>query len=88
MGYDYDLVDKELYESLGRDVVAREGYDGISVLPATSTMVLYRKGTGYINWDNEKANRYTQGMADYIADKWLDAIQRWDRNAELMKNLK
>lgn len=88
MGYDYDLVDKELYESLGRDVVAREGYDGISVLPATSTMVLYRKGTGYINWDNEKANRYTQGMADYIADKWLDAIQRWDRNAELMRNLK
>ena len=51
-------------------------------------MVLYSKGTGYINLDYEKANRFTQGMADYIAEKWLDAIQRWDRNAELMRNLK
>jgi len=86
MGYNYDLVDRELYESLGKDVVAREGYHGFSVLPATSTMVLYEKGMGYINWDREKANSYTQGMADYIVEKWLDAIQRWDKNAGLMKN--
>lgn len=85
MGYNYDLADKELYDRVGKDVVAREGYEGISVLPATSTMVLHKKGAGYIDWDKEKAIKYTEGMADYIADKWLEAIQRWDRHADLMK---
>ena len=73
-----DLVDKEMYEKLGKDNVARHRLEeGFGVFPSTATMYLYDKGKGYLDFDLEKAEEYTEKMADYISDHFLEAIQRW-----------
>ena len=79
MSYDPELVDKEMYEKLGKDNVGRKGVaDGISLLPAWATTRYPDEGDGYLNFDVEKAKKYTQKKADYIADVFLEAVKRWE----------
>ena len=74
-----DLVDKEMYEKLGKDNVGRAGVeDGFFMLPAWVTSRLPEKGFGYMDFDVKKAKEYTQKKADYMASIFLEAIQRWE----------
>lgn len=74
-----ELVDKEMYEKLGKDNVGRAGVeDGFFMLPAWATSRLPEKGFGYMDFDVKKAKDYTQKKADYIAGIFLEAVQRWE----------
>ena len=74
-----DLVDKEMYEKLGKDNVGRAGVeDGFFMLPAWATSRLPEKGFGYMDFDVKKAKEYSQKKADYMASVFLEAIQRWE----------
>jgi creatinine amidohydrolase len=74
-----ELVDKEMYEKLGKDNVGRAGVeDGFFMLPSWATSRLPEKGFGYMDFDVKKAKDYTQKKADYIASVFLDAVQRWE----------
>ena len=75
---DPGLVDKEIYERLGKDNIGRAGADpGFGMMPAWATQRLPEEGMGYLNFDVEKAEEYTQKKADLIADTFLEAIRRW-----------
>jgi creatinine amidohydrolase len=74
-----ELVDKEMYEKLGKDNVGRAGVEeGFFMLPAWATSRLPEKGFGYMDFDVKKAKEYTQKKADYIASIFVEAIQRWE----------
>jgi len=77
LSWNKDLVDKEKYEELGKDNIARHGMSGFGTMPAIATMSLYAKGEGYINFDLDKAEEYTQKMADFIAENFNEAVKRW-----------
>jgi creatinine amidohydrolase len=74
-----ELVDKEMYEKLGKDNVGRAGVeDGFFMLPAWATSRLPEKGFGYMDFDVKKAKDYTQKKAGYITSIFLEAVQRWE----------
>jgi len=79
MAYDPDLVDREMYEKLGKDNVGAAGADeGVALMPTWATSSYPEKGLGYLNFDVEKAKEYTRKKADYIADTFLEAVKRWE----------
>ncbi len=79
LSYDPALVDKEMYEKLGKDNVSRAGTDaGVAMMPAWATSRLPEPGVGYLDFDLAKAKAYTQKKADFIADTFLEAVRRWE----------
>jgi len=79
MSYNPELVDKEMYEKLGKENVGKEGVaDGISLMPGWATTRYPDKGEGYLDFDIEKAKKYTRKKADYIAGVFLEAVKRWE----------
>jgi len=87
MAYNPALVDKEMYEKLGKDNVGRAGIDaGFSILPAWATTRYPEAGDGYLDFDVKKAREYTQKKADYIADVFLEAVKRWEMMEKWKKN--
>lgn len=79
MAYNPELVDKEMYDLLGKDNVGREGIEsGFAVMPAVATSRYPEKGSGYLNFELSKAKAYAQKKADYIADMFLEAVKRWE----------
>ena len=79
LSYNKDLVDREMYEKLGKDNVAYHRLDpGFGVYPSIATMVLYDKGKGYVDFDMKKAEEYSQRLADYISDTFNEAVKRWE----------
>jgi len=79
MAYDPELVDKEMYEKLGKDNVGAAGVDeGIALMPSWATSRYPEKELGYLNFDVEKAKEYTRKKADYIAYTFLEAVKRWE----------
>jgi len=79
MSYNPELVDKEMYEKLGKDNVGRAGVDpGISTMPILATSRYPEEGLGYLNFDVKKAKEYTKKKADYIANMFLEAVKRWE----------
>ncbi|MFC1725961.1 creatininase family protein [candidate division KSB1 bacterium] len=79
LSYDPKLVDKKMYEKLGKDNVAREGAEsGFFMMPAWATSRLPEKGTGYHDFNVEKAKKYTKIKADLISDTFLEAVKRWE----------
>ncbi|MFH0988959.1 MAG: creatininase family protein [bacterium] len=74
-----ELIDKEMYEKLGKDNVGRAGVeDGFFMLPSWATSRLPEKDFGYMDFDVNKAKSYTQKKADSIADIFLEAVNRWE----------
>ena len=79
ISYDPGLVDRELYEKLGKDNVGRAGTDaGFGMMPAWATQRYPEEGMGYLNFDVDKAKEYTRKKADLMADTFLEAIKRWE----------
>jgi creatinine amidohydrolase len=79
MAYDPELVDKEMYEKLGKDNVGRAGTDaGVAMVPSWATSRYPEKGLGYLNFDLNKAKEYSKRKADFIADTFLEALKRWE----------
>ncbi len=79
MSYNPELVDREMYEKLGKDNVGRAGTDdGFFMLPTWATTRYPIQGEGYLNFDAAMARKYTQKKADYIADIFLEAVKRWE----------
>lgn len=73
-----ELIDKALYEELGKDNVGRAGTDeGVYMVPAWATTRYPESGAGYLDFDVVKARKYTQMKADYIAKIFLEAVKRW-----------
>jgi creatinine amidohydrolase len=79
MAHDPDLVDREMYEKLGKDNVGRAGVEeGFVMLPSWATTRYPEKGEGYLNFDVKLAKEYTRKKADYIAQVFLEAVKRWE----------
>lgn len=79
MAHDPDLVDREMYEKLGKDNVGRAGVEeGFAMLPSWATTRYPEKGEGYLNFDVKLAKEYTRKKADYIAQVFLEAVKRWE----------
>lgn len=79
MGYDPELVDREMYEKLGKDNVGAAGVEeGVILMPAWATSRYPEKGQGYLDFDIKKAKEYTLKKAEFIADTFLEAVKRWE----------
>lgn len=79
MSYDPNLVDREMYEKLGKENVGRAGTDeGFYMVPAWATTRYPEAGSGYLDFDASKAKQYTEKKASYIANIFLEAIKRWE----------
>ena len=86
MAYNPDLVDKEMYEKLGKDNVGSAGTDaGVFMMPGWATSRYPEKGAGYLNFDVAKAKEYAKKKADFIADTFLEAVKRWEMMEEWKK---
>ena len=74
-----DLIDKEMYEKLGKENIARANTDaGVAMMPAWTTMFPPAVGMGYLDFDLAKAKTYTQKKTEFIADTFLEAVKRWE----------
>jgi creatinine amidohydrolase len=79
MASDPVLVDREMYEKLGKDEVGKTRTEaGVVLMPAWSTSMYPEKGAGYLDFDVVKAKAYAAKKADYIAETFLDAVRRWE----------
>ncbi len=79
ISYDPSLVDREMYEKVGKDVVGRAGTDpGYGIMPAWATSRYPEKGAGYLDFDAKKAKEYTEKKARNIADTFNEAVKRWE----------
>lgn len=86
LSYNTEFVDKEMYEKLGKENVGHAGTDeGVFMLPSWATTRYHEKGTGYLDFDVEKAKKYTKIKADFIAQTFLEAVQRWEMMEEWKK---
>ncbi len=71
-----DLVRRDLYT--GDDMTTPRG-DGWAAYPFPSSILLYRAGEGYPDFDPEKARRYFDGVVDRLATLIADVVAKWDR---------
>jgi creatinine amidohydrolase len=79
IAYNPELVDREMYEKLGKDNVGRAGVDaGVAMIPSWATTRYPEKGVGYLDFDVEKAKAYTKRKANAIAETFLEAVRRWE----------
>lgn len=79
MAYNPELVDREMYEKLGKDNVGSAGTEaGVVLMPGWATTRYPEKGVGYLNFDVTKAKEYAAKKADYIASTFLEAVRRWE----------
>ena len=79
MAFNPELVDREMYEKLGKENVSRAGTDaGVAMMPAWATSRLPETGVGYLDFDLAKAKAYTQKKADFMAETFLEAVKRWE----------
>lgn len=79
MAFNPELVDKEMYEKLGKENVSRADTDaGVAMMPAWAISRLPEAGVGYLDFDLAQAKAYAQKKADFIADTFLEAVKRWE----------
>ncbi len=71
-----DLVRADLYT--GRDMTTPRG-EGWTAYPFPSSVLLYREGEGYPDFDRAKATRYFDGVVDRLAALITDVVVKWNR---------
>lgn len=71
-----DLVHPELYEGPGMTTPRGEGW---TAYPFPSSIVLYRAGEGYPDFDRSKARQYFDGTVDRLVTLITDVTGKWDR---------
>jgi creatinine amidohydrolase len=69
-----DLVHEELYTG---PEMATGRPPGWTSFPAPSSVLLYKEGEGYPDFDVEKAQRYFAGVVDRLEDIITDVIAKW-----------
>lgn len=70
-----DLVHEELYS--GPEMTTARGV-GWASFPSPSSVILYKEGEGYPDFDVDKAQRYFAGVVDRLEDIVRDVIEKWD----------
>jgi creatinine amidohydrolase len=70
-----DLVHPELYT--GPDMATARG-DGWTAYPFPSSIVLYKDGEGYPDFDASKAERFFDGVLDRMETVIEDVIAKWN----------
>ncbi len=70
-----DLVHEELYT--GPAMTTPRG-TGWTAYPFPSSVLLYRAGEGYPDFDRAKATRYFEGVVDRLASLIADVVGKWD----------
>ena len=79
MAFDPALVDREMYEKLGKDNVGSARTEsGVILMPAWATTAYPETGAGYLDFDAVKAKAYAAKKADYIVRTFLEAVRRWE----------
>ena len=74
-----ELIDREMYEKLGKDNLGHAGTDkGVILMPTWATTRLPEAGAGYLDFDVMKAKEYTLKKARFIADTFNEAVSRWE----------
>jgi creatinine amidohydrolase len=76
LGVRPDLVHPDLYT--GEDMATARG-EGWTAYPFPSSIVLYREGEGYPDFDRAKAARFVEGVVDRLAELITDVVAKWDR---------
>ena len=76
LGLRPDLVHPELYS--GPEMTTPRG-EGWTAYPFPSSVVLYKEGEGYPEFDEEKAQRFVAGVVDRLEALIEDVIAKWDR---------
>ena len=71
-----DLVHQELYTGPEMTTPRASGW---SAYPFPSSILLYREGEGYPDFDPAKAKRYFDGTVDRLVEVIGDVIRKWDR---------
>ncbi len=71
-----DLVQAERYT--GPDMATPRG-SGWTAYPFPSSIVLYRAGEGYPDFDTDRASRFVNGVVAQLADLITDVVAKWDR---------
>ncbi len=71
-----DLVHPELYT--GPEMTTPRG-EGWTAYPFPSSVILYREGEGYPEFDEDKARRFFAGVVDRLETLIGDVIAKWDR---------
>ncbi len=71
-----DLVHADLYT--GAEMTTPRG-SGWTAYPFPSSVLLYRAGEGYPDFDRGKAERYFDGVVDRVAALIHDVVAKWDR---------
>jgi creatinine amidohydrolase len=83
MAYNPELVDREMYDKLGKDNVGAAGTDpGVFMIPAWATTRYPEKDIGYLDFDVAKAKTYAKIKADFIVKSFLEAVKRWEMMEE------
>lgn len=70
-----DLVHSDLYAGPAMTTPRNEGW---TAYPFPSSILLYRAGEGYPDFDAEKARRYFDATVDRLAEVVTDVIAKWD----------
>jgi creatinine amidohydrolase len=79
LSLDPDLVDREMYEKLGKENVGRHGAEeGVYIMPSWATTRYPEEGSGHLDFNVEKARKYTQKKAQHIAKTFNEAVKRWE----------
>lgn len=71
-----DLVRADLYT--GPEMATPRG-EGWAAYPFPSSIIVYRAGEGYPDFDEARAQRFFAGIVDRLEAVITDVIQKWDR---------
>jgi creatinine amidohydrolase len=70
-----DLIRRELYSD---DMVYLQP-PGFSAYPNPGTILSYKEGAGYLDFDQQKAEEYFSSIVERLKTYLLDILRRWER---------
>lgn len=70
-----DLVKKDLYSD---DMIYNQP-KGFTIIPNPGTIVAFKEGAGYLDFDQAKAEEYFNAAVERVKGHILEIFKRWDR---------